>query len=132
MLQHDLPNHRKAEADAEALGGEQRLEDSGERIRRNAWPSVDDGQLEVGARSLRAHCDRPFAWFGRLPGRVVEGLDGVVEQIDQNLTKAVAVERQLSAEPELTVERDARRHDMLVEGAGEPVVDIDRAALDVA
>src|SRR5579884_2636659 len=46
VLRDDLLDRREAEAGAEALGAEQRLEDPPEIFRRNSRPGVLDGQRE--------------------------------------------------------------------------------------
>ena len=39
-----------------------------------------------------------FSRLGRQPGWILDGLDGIVEQVDQHLAKAFAIKRQLPAE----------------------------------
>src|SRR6185312_15263322 len=52
MLLDDLLHGGQAEADAEALRGEQRLEDLRQRLRRDTGTAVDDRQPAMGACRL--------------------------------------------------------------------------------
>src|SRR5262245_57583274 len=78
MLLDDLAHGRQAEADTEALGGEERLEDLGQAVLRYARPIVSDGDAHMRAGRLRAHGDGALAIVGRRPALVGQGLGRVV------------------------------------------------------
>ena len=75
-------NHGEAEAGAVGFGGDEGVEDFGEKFFRDPFPAVGDGKLEITI--LRLGSKRQVAAVGH-------GVGGVLNQVDENLAELVGI-----------------------------------------
>src|SRR5215470_8200333 len=116
----DLAHGWQAEADAETLGGEQRLEDARQHVRWNARTVVDDRQTDMRPGALRPHGDAARIVLGRHPGGVLQRLNGVVDDAEDGLLEALAIDGDLVGGAQIALERDPLRQRMTGEQLREP------------
>ncbi len=86
----DLADRGRAAADAEVLGREQRREDARQYVRRYARAGIDDAEADMGAGAFTTDGDAAPMTGRRTPGRIVQRLGGVVDEIDDDLPNCSA------------------------------------------
>src|SRR5213078_1418955 len=107
VLLDDPVDEREAEPGAPGLGGEERFEDVGEVLRRDAVPGVGDPHLQLAAGDRR----RPDAQLTPLG----HGFDRVAAEVPQHLPELLRVRPPDEGRGELTDDLEAGRRPAVLE-----------------